>query len=68
MRARYERGDISFDRFEYALSALLVAQTPEQCRTIIQELPSEPLAVFDALTTPPPPLAPPAAAPRPPYR
>jgi hypothetical protein len=57
-RARYERGDISFDRFEYALNALLAAQTPEECRAIIEELPSAPVNPLDALTAQP--AAPPA--------
>ncbi|HEY7349999.1 MAG TPA: LiaF domain-containing protein [Ktedonobacterales bacterium] len=48
-RTRYERGDIPFDRFEYALNALLAARTPEECRTIIQELPTEPVNPLDAL-------------------
>jgi len=56
VRARYERGEISFDRFEYALNALLRAETPEQCRAIVQELPSSPIAALDM---PVPPVAPP---------
>lgn len=55
-RTRYERGDMPFDRFESALTALLVAQTPEECRTIIQELPSAPVNPLDALTALPPAL------------
>ncbi|HLW02287.1 MAG TPA: LiaF domain-containing protein [Ktedonobacterales bacterium] len=50
VRARYERGDITFDRFEYGLNALLAAQSPDECRAIIEELPASPLAVFDGLT------------------
>jgi hypothetical protein len=52
VRARYERGDITFERFEYGLSALLAAQSPEECRAIMQELPSSPVAVFEELTAP----------------
>jgi len=54
VRARYERGAITFERFEYGLSALLAAQTPEECRAIMQELPASPVAVFEELTSPPP--------------
>jgi hypothetical protein len=49
VRERYERGDLSFDRFEYALNALLQAQTPEECQAIVQELPSSPLSALDVL-------------------
>ncbi len=52
IRARYEQGDISFDRFEYALNALIQAQTPEECRAIIQELPSAPANALDIPITP----------------
>lgn len=50
VRERYERGDLSFDRFEYALNALLQAQTPEECQAIVQELPSSPVNALDALS------------------
>ncbi|HEY7124706.1 MAG TPA: LiaF domain-containing protein [Ktedonobacterales bacterium] len=39
VRRRYEHGEFSFDRFEYALGALMQAQTPEQCQAILDELP-----------------------------
>lgn len=58
VRARYERGDIPFDRFEYALNALLQAKTPEECQGILQELPVPPTTALDALTPPPAPPAP----------
>ncbi len=47
IRTRYEQGDISFDRFEYALNALIQAQTPEECQAIVQELPASPAAALD---------------------
>jgi Cell wall-active antibiotics response LiaF, C-terminal len=40
VRTRYEQGILTFDQFEYALNALLVSQTPEQCQRIVEELPS----------------------------
>lgn len=61
VRQRYEHGDLSFDRFEYALNALLHAQTPEQCQAILAELPSYPVTALDAPITvmpPAPPVAP----------
>ncbi|HEY7350000.1 MAG TPA: LiaF domain-containing protein [Ktedonobacterales bacterium] len=60
VRARYERGDLAFDRFEYALNALLQAQTPEECQAIVQELPSSPITALDALS--PQTAVPPVAA------
>lgn len=66
VRSRYERGDIPFERFEYALNALLQAQTPDECRAIVQELPTSPVAVLDGLN--PLPAAPAAPAPKLPGR
>jgi hypothetical protein len=40
VRTRYEQGILTFDQFEYAINALIVAQTPEQCQQILNELPS----------------------------
>ncbi len=40
VRARYEQGILTFDQFEYALNALIQAESPEQCQAIVQELPS----------------------------
>lgn len=53
VRQRYEQGDLSFDRFEYALNALLQAQTPEECEAIVSELPSSPITALDALSPQP---------------
>src|SRR5579883_3371304 len=50
VRTRYERGDLSFDRFEYALNALLQAQTPAECQAIIDELPAAPSSALDVVT------------------
>lgn len=52
-RTRYEQGILTFDQFEYALNALLQAQTPEECQAIIQELPSSlPSNALDVAATP----------------
>ena len=40
VRTRYEQGILTFDQFEYALNALLLAQTPEACQKVVDELPS----------------------------
>ncbi|HEY7124707.1 MAG TPA: LiaF domain-containing protein [Ktedonobacterales bacterium] len=40
VRSRYERGELSFEQFRYALNAILQAQTPEQCQAIVSELPA----------------------------
>ncbi|HEX6778600.1 MAG TPA: LiaF domain-containing protein [Ktedonobacterales bacterium] len=61
-RTRYEQGILTFDQFEYALNALLQAQTPEECQAIIQELPSSlPSNALDVAATPLPSVS---AAPR----
>jgi hypothetical protein len=54
VRERYEQGDLSFDRFEYALNALLQAQTPEECQAIVRELPSSPVSALDMYSSQPP--------------
>ncbi len=56
VRARYEGGDLSFDRFEYGLNALLQAKSPDECQAILDELPATPPTPLDALAeTPAPP-------------
>ncbi len=42
VRRRYERGELSFEQFQYALNAILHAQTLEQCQAIVAELPTAP--------------------------
>ncbi len=61
VRERYERGDLTFDRFEYALNALLQAQTPEECQAIVQELPASPVNALDAALAQPAALGAPSA-------
>lgn len=56
IRTRYERGDIPLERFEYALNALIQAQTPAECQAILDELPSSPITALDALTPSSPPV------------
>jgi hypothetical protein len=61
VRTRYERGLLTFEQFEYALNALIQAQTPEECRGIVQELSAPAHTALDAF----PPAAPaPVSAPR----
>ncbi len=50
VRTRYEQGLLTFDQFEYALNALIQAQTPEECRGIVQELSAPAHTALDALT------------------
>jgi hypothetical protein len=49
VRRRYEQGSLTFEQFEYALNALIQAQTPEECRGIVQELSSSANTALDAL-------------------
>src|SRR5215469_10109647 len=59
VRTRYEQGILTFDQFEYALNALLQAETPEQCRAIVAELPSSlPGSALDVAMLQPAPAMP----------
>ena len=69
-RARYERGELTFEAFRRALDALVLARTPDECAVILRALPTAPhaaaLAALDpvgytsAAFTPTPAGAPPA--------
>ena len=59
-RQRYERGILTFEQFEYAVNALLQAQTTEQCVAIIQELPNA--TATSMLHSPAQPSTPPVQA------
>ena len=39
VRARYERGELSFEDFKRALDALVLAQDADECQAILQALP-----------------------------
>jgi hypothetical protein len=54
VRRRYEHGQFSFDRFEYALNALMRAETPEQCQAILDELPASTTTALDTPVMPAP--------------
>jgi hypothetical protein len=60
-RTRYERGILTFEQFEYAVNALLQAQTTEECLAIIKELPTA--AATSALHGPAQPATPAAPPP-----
>lgn len=63
VRARYERGELSFDDFKRALDALVLAQDADECQAILQALPSSADShTATALAALEPP-APPAPAP-----
>lgn len=63
VRARYERGHLSFEAFRRALDALLLARNADECEVILRELPASPSATLAALETTD--LAPPDVAPQP---
>lgn len=48
-RARYERGDLSYEAFRRALDALVLARDASECRVILDALPTAPLVPLDAL-------------------
>lgn len=56
-RARYERGDLTFEGFRRALDALVLARDADECRVILDALPTVPLAPFQALERSPAPVA-----------
>lgn len=60
VRTRYEQGILTFDQFESALNALLLAQTPEECQRVVDELPS---TTATRVLHAPAPLPPPAQTP-----
>ncbi len=49
VRARYERGEISFEAFQRAMDALLLVQTPDECESILSALPHAPNSALAAL-------------------
>lgn len=48
-RARYERGELSYEAFRRALDALVMARDADECQTILRALPTSPLAPLAAL-------------------
>jgi hypothetical protein len=52
VRARYERGHLSFEAFCQALDALLQARDAAECQAIVSALPAEPLSALAALDAP----------------
>ncbi len=60
VRARYERGELSFEDFRRALDALVLAQNADECQAILHALPASSHATALAALDPP---APPAPAP-----
>jgi hypothetical protein len=52
VRTRYERGELTFDRFEYAINAILQAETPSECQAIVRELPASPTTALRAPAAP----------------
>ena len=51
-RARYERGELSFEAFRRALDALVLARNADECQAILRALPASPLASLSALEAP----------------
>jgi hypothetical protein len=54
VRARYERGELSFEAFRRALDALVLAENADECQAVLHALPASPLAPLTALDPPPP--------------
>jgi hypothetical protein len=60
VRARYERGELSFEALHRALDAILLARTADECQAILRALPPSAAASLAALD--PVPVVPSAAA------
>lgn len=64
VRARYERGALSFEDFKRALDALVLAEDADECQAILQALPtsrdSHAATALAALNPPAPPVPAPA--------
>jgi hypothetical protein len=59
VRARYERGDLSYEAFRRALDALVLARDEEECRAVLAAVPASAAGTLAALDPPsPPPVAP----------
>lgn len=61
-RARYERGELTFEDFRRALDALVLARDAEECAVILRELPRAPATALAALD-PAPAVPAPATSP-----
>jgi Cell wall-active antibiotics response 4TMS YvqF len=57
VRARYERGELSFDDFKRALDALVLARDADECQAILRALPASSHATALAALDPPAPPA-----------
>src|SRR5262249_499342 len=58
VRARYERGELSFEDFRRVLDALVLARHADECEAILHALPESSGARALAALDPPAPLAP----------
>jgi hypothetical protein len=54
VRARYERGDLSYEAFRRALDALVLACDEEECHAILAAIPATPAGTLAALDPPAP--------------
>lgn len=66
VRARYERGELSYEDFRRALDAVVLARDEEECRAVLDALPvsqAGALAAFDPVRPQPPAPANPPALP-----
>jgi hypothetical protein len=49
LRTRFERGEVPIETFRETLDALVLARDPDQCQSLITQLPVAPLSVLSAL-------------------
>lgn len=49
LRTRFERGDLPIETFRETLDALVLARDPDECQSLMSQLPTAPLSILSAL-------------------
>ena len=49
LRTRFERGDLPIETFRETLDALVLARDPDECQSLMSQLPAAPLSILSAL-------------------
>jgi hypothetical protein len=49
LRTRFERGELPIETFRETLDALVLARDPDECQSLMRQLPAAPLSILSAL-------------------
>jgi hypothetical protein len=49
LRTRFERGELPIETFRETLDALVLARDPDECQSLMRQLPTAPLSILSAL-------------------